>query len=441
MQRKNLKIVRFAFWLIRLRWYFIIGIIISSLVAEFSLKISFLKLPIILCILYLAIFNILSLYIVNNILIPKIRQSISKVNLLINVQITSDILILTILLHYSGGVENPLIIFYIFHIIISSFILKTKESIYQTSFALIMVGSMTFLEFWGILNHYPLEGFIITNMYQNLIYILLTGIIFIITSYFAVYIIRTIIRESRKNEMAYLHSNKMLRQKDKIKNEYVMRITHDIKGHVTAIHSCLNVLDKKLAGELTPQQEHFVKRAQLRIEMLKTFISNLTNITHRKLQLKSDKKPFDFIASLEGIIKTTEIYALQKNISINKEFDPGAPIIYGEQFSLEEVMSNIILNSIKYSPENTTILLRVLNRFDNILISITDEGIGIPKDELKHIFDEFYRASNAKQQSTNGSGIGLAITKQIIENHGGRIWAESEINQGSTFFIYLPKKI
>jgi len=439
MQPINLRIVRLAYWLIRLRWYAIIGIIIAYSIAKYFLHITIWKVPVYNIVIFLIILNAISFSFLKYLQNSNIRKSLKIVNGVINFQISTDLIVLTILLHYSGGVENPFIIYYIFHMIIGSIVLTTKESFLQTSFALILVGAMTFLEYSGVIQHFPLEGFIITNMYNNLTYILCTGFIFVSTSYFVVYITRTIIQESNRHEIAYFQANIKLKQKDKIKNEYVMRITHDIKGHITAIQSCITVLNKELAGPLNPQQEEFVNRAYKRIQILNTFISDLISITHRKLKQKQEKKYFNLLNSLEEMLKMAENNAQDKNISITKNIETSIDIIYGEKSSIEEVLLNLIQNAIKYSPPDKIVAITAEDKQDKVLIKITDNGVGIPEEELHLIFNEFYRASNVRTQIKDGTGLGLAISKQIVEYHGGKIWVDSIVNLGTTFSLLLKK--
>jgi signal transduction histidine kinase len=440
MQTVNLKIVRLAYWLIRLRWYAIMGIVIAYITANQILHITIWTLPVYIIIISLIVLNLTWFSVLKYLQKARIKRSLKIVNRIINFQISTDLLLLTVLLHYSGGVENPFIIYYIFHMIIGSIILSTKESILQTSFALMLVGAMTFLEYYGITPHYSLTGFIITNMYSNSTYLICTGFVFITTSYFVVYITRTIVKESNKHELAYLQANIKLKQKDKIKDEYVMRISHDIKGHITAIQSCINVLNKKLSGPLNTQQEEFVNRASARIKILNKFILDLMSLTQMKLQHKPDKKYFNIANSLDNVLKTAENSAQEKNICLIKKVDPSLINIYGEQSSIEEVVLNLITNAIKYSPPDKDVSLTAEDKQDKVLIEVTDHGIGIPVDETDLVFNEFYRASNAKTLIKEGAGLGLSISKQIIENHGGKIWVNSKVDMGTTFSLLLKKE-
>jgi signal transduction histidine kinase len=436
----NLRIVRLAYWLIRLRWFAILGIFIAYYVAKHFLLITIEELPVYSIIAFLILLNVLSFSFLKYLQKSQVGKSLVNVKRIINFQISTDLIVLTVLLHFSGGVENPFIIYYIFHMIIGSIMLSTKESFLQTSFALMLLGSMSFFEYSGIIQHYPLQGFITSNMYNNLTYLVCTGFIFISTSYFVVYITRTIIKQSEKHEAAYLQANAKLNQRDKVKNEYVMRITHDIKGHITAIQSCISVLNEKLTGPLNSQQEDFVSRAHKRIQILNKFISDLLSITNRRLLLQSEKKYFSLKNSIEEVIKMAENSAREKNISLIKNIDASVENIYGEPSSIEEVLSNLIQNAIKYSPLGKLVLINAKDQHENVLIEVIDNGMGIPEHEIPNIFNEFYRASNVKNEIKDGTGLGLAISKHIVEGHGGTIWAESILNFGTTIYLLLKKE-
>ena len=114
-------------------------------------------------------------------------------------------------------------------------------------------------------------------------------------------------------------------------------------------------------------------------------------------------------------------------------------MVIGNPFTIEELYSNLLLNAVKYTPPKGHILLTVRNRQDHIVTEISDSGIGIPKEELSKVFDEFYRASNVPRDIKSGSGLGLSIAKQIVENHKGKISVSSEPGVWTKFTFILPK--
>jgi signal transduction histidine kinase len=131
--------------------------------------------------------------------------------------------------------------------------------------------------------------------------------------------------------------------------------------------------------------------------------------------------------------------AEDKSITLNCNIESSLEKIFGNQFSIEEMVANLLLNAIKYTPANGTVEVSAKNHEDYVLVEIADTGIGIPKEEQSKIFDEFYRATNAKRVERDGTGLGLSIVKYIVERHGGEMQVESQEGRGTTFRLTLPR--
>jgi two-component system sensor histidine kinase VicK len=121
---------------------------------------------------------------------------------------------------------------------------------------------------------------------------------------------------------------------------------------------------------------------------------------------------------------------------------PEGPLIaYFDRDRLEQVVQNLLLNAIKYSPGGGTVRVQVAERDDEVWITVVDDGIGIPREALPHLFRRFYRTAEAREQGLPGLGLGLFVTRSLIEAHGGRIWAESAgLGQGSSFVAIVPRR-
>jgi signal transduction histidine kinase len=248
-----------------------------------------------------------------------------------------------------------------------------------------------------------------------------------------------IISRSIKSEEAYVKSNIELENKDKLKNEYVLRVTHDIKGHLAAILSCIEVIRTRIAGPLNEEQEEFANRAFERTELLSGFVKNLLNLTKKRLKHDNEFEEYLFKDLINKVLVPIQILARDKSLDFNIYIDKSIQVITGNPFTIEELYSNLLLNAIKYTPPNGHISLNIKNRFNHIITEISDSGIGIPKEELSKVFDEFYRASNVPKDIKTGSGLGLSIVKQIVENHNGKISVSSELGIWTKFTIILPK--
>jgi len=245
--------------------------------------------------------------------------------------------------------------------------------------------------------------------------------------------------ELKKQEQALREANIQLKEKDRVKDEYVSRVTHDIKGHLSAIQSCLHIGTDKAFGTLNDKQADFLKRASKRTAQLTDFVKELLNLTKMRLSGEFETAPFSLPSTIEKSVTTAEQKANDKSITLTSNIDPSIDLITGNQFSINEVISNLLFNAIKYTPEGKTVHLEAKNNGDDIQLDFTDTGIGIPAEEMENVFEEFFRATNAKKSGQEGTGLGLSIVKQIVERHGGQLSVTSEQDKGSTFTVILPK--
>jgi signal transduction histidine kinase len=243
----------------------------------------------------------------------------------------------------------------------------------------------------------------------------------------------------RERERSLKEVNDQLRQKDRIKSEYVLRVTHDIKEHLAAIQSCIEPVTGGITGSLNERQMNLLQRADERVQKLLFFVRALLEVTRIKLSKEIKMDFFSFSEMLSETVKNIAPKAGNKNIPISSKVEPGVQNIRGSKEYIQEAISNILANSVKYTPRNGKIDINVGDKGNSILIQIRDAGIGIPRDEISKVFDEFYRASNAREVEKDGTGLGLSIAKQVVERHNGKIWVESEEGKGTTFFIVLPK--
>lgn len=244
--------------------------------------------------------------------------------------------------------------------------------------------------------------------------------------------------ELKKQEKALREANIQLREKDRIKDEYVSRVTHDIKGHLAAIQSCLYIGADESAGPLAEKQSNFLGRALNRTTQLSVFVKELLELTQMRLSGRLQMESFSLPDSISKALAAITTKANDKSIAVSSNIEPSVGQIVGNEFSINEMLTNLLFNAIKYTPENKTVHLEAQSGDDCVQIDICDTGIGIPEDELGEIFEEFFRASNAKKSEKDGTGLGLSIVKQIIERHRGTITAQSQQGQGTTFSVILP---
>jgi signal transduction histidine kinase len=346
---------------------------------------------------------------------------------------------LALIIHYSGGIENPLVLFFFFHMIIASSIFPTFTSYLYAGFALVLLGLVAFLEAYGVIPHYHLDGFIDPDLDHNRLFLFGTGFVFLCASIMVVSLSHMIINRSIKSSEMYARTNEELENKDRLKNEYVLRVTHDIKGHLAAILSCLEVLRQKIAGPMNETQEEFLNRAFKRTNLLAEMVKDLLNLTRRRLQKGEEFEEYSIRDLIEQVTIPIQQLASEKSIKLTYSFETGIDKVIGNPLAIRELFTNLLMNAVKYTPLDGYIELVVKNQKDAIQAEISDSGIGVPDDELSKIFEEFYRASNVPREAKAGTGLGLSIVKQIVEKHQGDIWAESEPGEWTRFTLILPK--
>jgi signal transduction histidine kinase len=436
-QPRNL--IERLFWLIKLRWIAVAGVIFTvffaSQIIDFSLPIF----PLYAVAGTLGIYNLAFLLLLVRIKKKESPRLVSIAERIANLQISFDLICLSILIHYSGGIENPFIFYFIFHMIIAGILLTRRASYLQATFAVALFALFVTLEYTGITPHYCLRQFMHHDQHNNPVYILGISFVFISTLYIAVYMASSIAAKLRQREAALAQANAVLKENDRVKSEYVLRVSHDIKEHLAAIQGTLEPVAARITGELNYKQLDLVQRAVRRTAKLVFFVKALLEITRIKLSKELKTSYFSFKELLYEAVSFIASKAKDKGITVNSNIEDSIDRIRGAREYIQEAIVNILANAVKYTPRNGKIDIFVKNKGSVILIRIIDTGIGIPGGELPRIFDEFYRASNAKVVERDGTGLGLSIVKHIVQMHKGKIWVESEEGKGSTFNIELPK--
>jgi len=432
-------LVKRTYWLIKLRWIAVVCVAGGTFFSSNVLTIGLNEGSLYSIAGLLAVYNATMLGMLKHYSKKSDDSCIVAVKRLINIQIFIDLLILTVLLHFAGGIENPFVFYYAFHIIIASILLSGKESYFHATSAITFFGLLLFLEYKGILPHHCLSGFIEHCNFQNGYYVLGTYFVFTTTLYLMVYMANYVSTLLKRTEQSLLKANKALCQKDRIKDEYVLRVTHDIKGHLAAIQNCLDVVINRLVGTLNEQQADFINRANDRTRKLTHFIKALLKLTQIRLSSDFEMEIFPLKSTISTALETVKTKVQDKSIMLNSNIELPDDAVYGNQIFIEEVITNLLLNAIKYTAVDGKIDITAQNEGEHVLMEIIDTGIGIPEKELPKVFDEFYRATNAKKIEKDGTGLGLSIAKQIIERHNGKIWAESKEGIGTKFSFTLPR--
>jgi signal transduction histidine kinase len=248
---------------------------------------------------------------------------------------------------------------------------------------------------------------------------------------------RLITRRSVERRKLMLEAIALRREKELLREQFASIVSHELKAPLSAVQQNLFALEFELEKAMTEEQKGKCERIKTRIaDMLKLINSWLRVIRVDINQLREGFKPLSVVEPVNAAVENLATLATRKGIQVH--FEPGdLPQINGDGVSLTEVFINIISNSLKYSPDFSTVTITATEEEKKVKVSVRDEGIGISSEDLPHIFDGFYRGKSG-QEAAAGHGIGLAVTRQIVEAHDGTVSVESTPGKGTTFTVSLP---
>jgi len=244
--------------------------------------------------------------------------------------------------------------------------------------------------------------------------------------------------EGRRGVIAVFHDITRLKELEKIRQDFVANVSHELRTPLTTIKGYAEtLLEGALKEEVASQFVQVIKRHSDRLEKIVEDLLVLSRIESKQFQLKMESLSVsELIGDVLDFIKEP---LSKKKISVSLEEIPPALLVYGDRQYLEQVFVNILDNAIKYGRENGRIVISTTERDQReVEISVKDDGIGIPKEDLLRVFERFYRVDKGRSHELGGTGLGLSIVKHIVQAHGGRVWAESQLEEGSTFYVTLP---
>ncbi|MBD0305821.1 MAG: GAF domain-containing protein [Nitrospiraceae bacterium] len=234
-------------------------------------------------------------------------------------------------------------------------------------------------------------------------------------------------------------ANVRLREMDQLKSAFVSTVSHELRTPMTSIKGYVENLSDGLVGELTERQSYYLSRVKHNIERLTRMINDLLDLSKIEAGAVSiARRPVSIYELVADVVEGFQTMACERSLSLTSTLEDGLPVTKGDRDKLHQVLTNLIHNAMKFTPKGGEIRIEVRMDEDRaIRVCIADTGCGIHADDLGKIFDRFYRG-NASTAESSGAGLGLAITKNLVELHGGRIWAESVPGEGSRFFVTLP---
>lgn len=234
-------------------------------------------------------------------------------------------------------------------------------------------------------------------------------------------------------------SNAQLQKLDEAKDEFISMASHQLRTPLTSIKGYVSMLMDGDAGKVTADQKHLLQEAFISSERMVRLIGDFLNVSRLQTgKFMIDKRPLDLAKIVQQEIEGLESNASARNLSFTYKKPKNIPLLLLDENKIQQVIMNFADNAIYYSKENSTIkvTLEIVN--NHVEFTVKDTGIGVPVAEQEQLFNKFFRATNARRQRPDGTGVGLFLAKKVIDAHDGQIIFQSKEGKGSTFGFRLP---
>ncbi|MFK7742786.1 MAG: sensor histidine kinase [Planctomycetota bacterium] len=364
------------------------------------------------------------------------RSRLASVRRHVYLQIAVDLAILTALLHYSGGITNPLALFYLFHAFIAALVLSVRAAIGVAFSSLVLLALLGFAERTGWLPHHPLGIGMFELREIDALGLWLLVFAFATTLAFSIYFVSTVLARLRRQERELVRLGRHLALSEKLASVGTLAagVSHEINNPIGVIRNKIQILryrvqdgdpQDELIGELDVVDKHTRRIAQITDGLLQ--FSRETPFELRQLDLG------ELLHEAADLVRVPYQGAdVELNVTARP---PDGVDVRGSRNHLLQVLINILLNAKDASQKGSVVELTVQQQgAHEVALSVRDHGSGIDPELLEKVFDPFFTTKDVDK----GTGLGLAISHGIIERHDGRIDVESELGHGTTFRIVLP---
>jgi signal transduction histidine kinase len=243
--------------------------------------------------------------------------------------------------------------------------------------------------------------------------------------------------ELRKEAEAVLQASRdKLAEMDRIRTKFIADVSHELRTPVTTLALYVHLLR---TGK-PESRETYIQRIDREAHRLKMLVQDVLDMSRLDANIGTKTLvEVDLNALVTQAVEDQTAYAEERGLRLSAEYGSDLPMIMGNPSQLTQVLNNLLINAIHYTPGGE---IRIHTQLDTggVLVQISDTGIGIPPDDMPHIFERFYRGKNVSQSTMPGTGIGLAIVREIVTAHGGTINVNSELERGTTFSVWIPVK-
>lgn len=349
-------------------------------------------------------------------------------------QIALDWLAMTAVVHFTGGIASPALIYFVIHVALAATVLPLRQARAMALLSAAIVAGLAGLEASGALPHIPLRDIGLGgDLYQNSAYVLAALFFFTNTALTLSELVARQAEDLRRREAR-------IRALNEERAAFTRAATHELRAPVAASLALVRTIEQGYVDNLSPLQTVVMQRVGDRLDGLRELIDDLLDFAaSREVSLAAQPpEPVDLGAALDSAVERERPVADEKGVTLDILPRPDVRVLAGDP-GLTMVMSNLLNNAIKYTPAGGSVRVQVAvdPPAGQAIVAVQDTGIGIPANELPRVFEEFYRASNAKSSRIVGTGIGLAAVRATVDHYRGTIALESVEGQGTTVTVRL----
>ncbi len=230
-----------------------------------------------------------------------------------------------------------------------------------------------------------------------------------------------------------------VQQANRAKSEFVSIVAHELRTPMTSIRGYASMLEKEMVGPLTPQQKKFAHTIHRNVDRMKVLVSDLQDISRLETeQLRLEPRPIALSDALEDALQSTRAQMEKQAQQLSVDVSDDLPLVQADSIRLAQILINLLSNARKYTPQGGKIHVQAWQEDKYVHCKVSDTGIGISPEDQAQLFTKFFRSDAPKVQETNGTGLGLCITKNLVELQGGTIDVSSAVGKGTTFTFTIP---
>jgi signal transduction histidine kinase len=358
-------------------------------------------------------------------------------------QMLTDFLAISVLSYALGSIETPAPLVYVAHVILAALFFSPWRSLVLTGVGFVFALAPVALERLGWLPVVAVldparKTALLADTRGLLLYAAVLGGCYL----FVWYLTATITGSLKLRERQLEESNQKLEQLDEEKTQYTLRATHELKAPFAAIKTYVYSLRDGYCGDLPPKAQEVVGRIGDRCDRLTNMITAIIHVGNLRTAVVSDAdfEPLDLAQFLPAEIDDAEVWGLPRKITVKSEIPAGAPQpIRASKRHLHTLVSNLLRNAVTYSHDGGEIEVSLVPGRESVVLRIADHGIGIARENIPKIFDDFYRSNEAARVNPHGNGLGLALVKEAARIHGATIEVASELAKGTCFWVWFPR--